>query len=146
MLTAEALQERIRKGIPIAAQMAFQVRDLQPDSIQVVGGGVENINVHGTAFAGSLYAICTLALWGLVTSRLPEGTTLVLAKGQIRYCQPVVGEIEAHCSIAQERMETFLAQLHKQGRSRLDAMVELPGLEGPAAEFKGTVYARLNRE
>jgi thioesterase domain-containing protein len=146
MLTAEALQERIRTGIPIAAQMAFQVLDLQPDSIRVVGGGEENINVHGTAFAGSLYAICTLALWGLVTSRLPEGTTLVLAKGHIRYCQPVVGEIEAYCSIPQERMESFLYQLHKQGRSRLDAIVELPGLEGPAAEFKGTVYARLNRE
>jgi thioesterase domain-containing protein len=145
MLTAETLEEQIRKGIPIAAQMAFQVRDLQPDSIWVVGGEEENINVHGTAFAGSLYAICTLALWGLVTSQLPEDTTLVLAKGHIRYHQPVVGEIEAHCTIAQDRMEAFLSELHKQGRSRLDAIVELPGIEGPAVEFKGTVYARLSR-
>ena len=143
MLTAEALEERIRKGIPIAAQMASQVRDLQPDSITVVGGGEENINVHGTAFAGSLYAICTLALWGLVTARLPEGATLVLAKGDIRYCQPVVGEIEAHCTIAQERMDQFLSELLTQSRSRIDAIVELPGIEGPAAEFKGTVHASL---
>lgn len=145
MLTAEALEQRIRKGIPIAAQMAFQVRELTPDTIRVVGGGEENINVHGTAFAGSLYAICTLALWGLVTARLPEGTTLVLAKGEIRYCQPVMGEIEAHCNIAQDRMESFLTELRTQGRSRLEAIVEVPGLEGPAAEFMGTVYARLGR-
>jgi thioesterase domain-containing protein len=146
MLTTEMLEQRIREGIPIAVQMAFQVHDLQPDSITVIGGGEENVNVHGTAFAGSLYAICTLALWGLVTARLPEATTLVLAKGSIRYCQPVVGEIEAHCTIAQDRMDGFLSELLRQRRSRLDAIVEVPGLEGPAAEFKGTVYARLSRD
>jgi thioesterase domain-containing protein len=143
MLTAEELEQRIRDGIPIAAQMAFQVGDLQPNSIAVIGGGDENVNVHGTAFAGSLYAICTLALWGLVVARLPEEATLVLAEGNIRYRQPVVGEIDARCTIPQDRMESFLSALNKRGRSSLDAKVEVPGIEGPAAEFNGTVFARL---
>jgi thioesterase domain-containing protein len=144
MLTADELEQRIRDGIPIARQMAFQVRDLQPDSIAVFGGGDENVNVHGTAFAGSLYTICTLALWGLVTARLPEGATLVMVEGNIRYRQPVVGGIDAHCTIEQDRMERFLSALLARGRSTLDANVEVPGIEGPAAEFNGTVFARLS--
>lgn len=146
MLTAEELEQRIREGIPIAAQMAFKVRNLQPNSIAVFAGGDENINVHGTAFAGSLYTICTLALWGLVTARLPEDTNLVLAEGNIRYRQPVMGDIDARCTITQDQMDSFLSVLHKRGRSRLDARVEVPGIEGPAVEFNGTLFARLAHE
>ncbi|MES9991296.1 MAG: YiiD C-terminal domain-containing protein [Candidatus Thiodiazotropha sp.] len=146
MLSAEELEKRIRQGIPIAEQMAFQVRDLQASSIAVVGGGSENINLHGTAFAGSLYTICTLALWGLVTARLPEGATLVLAEGNIRYRQPVVGDIDARCNITPDVMEGFLSQLQKRGRSSLEARVEVSGIEDPAVEFNGKVYAKLARE
>ncbi len=109
MLSAEELEQHIRDGIPIAVQMAFKVNDLQPNSIAVIGGGSEYINVHGTAFAGSLYTICTLALWGLVTSRLPDEATLVLAQAEIRYRQPIVGNIQAQCMITQDRMDRFLS-------------------------------------
>ncbi len=146
MLSAEELEQRICTGIPIAAGMAFRVHDLQPNSITVVGGGAENINVHGTAFAGSLYAICTLALWGLVMARLPEGAHLVLTEGNIRYRQPVVGDIYARCSIAEEQLEGFLAKLHQRSQSRLEASVLVSGLEGAAVEYNGTVHARLVRD
>jgi thioesterase domain-containing protein len=145
MLTADELEQRIREEIPIAAQMAFRVRDLQLNSIAVIAGCDENVHVHGTAFAGSIYTICTLALWGLITARLPEGTTLVLAEGSIRYHQPVVGAIDAYCTIEQERFESFLSQLDQLGQSRLEASVIVPGIEGAAAEYNGTVFARLGR-
>ncbi|MES9945049.1 MAG: hypothetical protein ABW080_08855 [Candidatus Thiodiazotropha sp.] len=41
-LSAEELEQRIRDGIPIAGQMAFQVDDLQPNSIAVIGGDIAN--------------------------------------------------------------------------------------------------------
>jgi thioesterase domain-containing protein len=145
MQTAEELEQRIREGIPIAAQMAFRVCDLQPNSITVTAGCDENINVHGTAFAGSIYTICTLALWGLVTARLPEGATLVLSESNIRYRQPVLGEIDAYCKIEHESFESFLTKLHQLGRSHLQANVVVPGIEGAAAEYNGTVFARLGR-
>lgn len=143
MLTTEELEQRIRDGIPIAAQMAFRVRELKPYTIQVTGGADENINVHGTAFAGSLYSICTLALWGLISARIPDGATLVLTEGNILYRQPVIGEIDARCTIEEESMENFLSRLHQRGRSRLQATVLVPGLEGAAAEYNGTLHARL---
>jgi thioesterase domain-containing protein len=146
LLSAAELEQRIRAGIPITEQMAFQVSKLTAESIAVVGGSSENINVHGTAFAGSLYTIATLALWGLVYARLPDGATLVLSEGNIRYLQPVIGEIVADCSIPKERLDHFLLQLHQRGRARLDATVQIPGLEGPAVEFSGKVHARLKHE
>ncbi len=142
MISANELEQRIRDGIPIAAQMAFQVRELSTDKISVVGGGEENINVHGTAFAGSIYAIATLALWGLVNANLPEGVSLVLADANIRYRQPIEGEIEAGCTISPDEMNAFLSQLANKGRARLQAIVTVQGRAGVAAEYQGTVFAR----
>jgi thioesterase domain-containing protein len=146
MLSTEELEQRIRKGIPITAQMAFRVRELAADSITVVGGGAENVNVHGTAFAGSLYAITTLALWGLVHARLPEAASLVLAEGSIRYRKPVLGDIVAQCAIPGEAMDDFLTRLQARGRAVLNASVQVAGQDGIAAEYHGTVHARLSHE
>jgi thioesterase domain-containing protein len=142
MISANELEQRIRDGIPIAAQMAFRIRELTDNKISVVGGGEENINVHGTAFAGSIYAIATLALWGLVNANLPEGASLVLAEGNIRYRQPIEGEIEASCSVSHDEMSVFLKHLKKRGRARLEATVIVSGTSEAAAEYKGTVFAR----
>jgi thioesterase domain-containing protein len=143
MLTAEELEQRIRNGIPIATQMAFQVRQLAMDSITVVGGGAENVNMHGTAFAGSIYAVSTLALWGLAHARLPDGTSLVLAEGSIRFRQPVAGDIVARCEIPPPEMDAFLARLQKRGRAIVVATVQVLSAEGIAAEYQGTVHAWL---
>lgn len=143
MLSAGALERQIRQGIPIATGMAFRVEALSPGHIRVRGGGAENVNVHGTAFAGSLYAVCTLALWGLVRSRLPADATLVLAEAAIRYHRPVRGDILADCRIPAEPFESFLAALHADGRARLNGEVLVPGGEALAASYQGSVHARL---
>jgi thioesterase domain-containing protein len=145
MISANEMEQRIRDGIPIAAQMAFQIQELTTDMISVVGGGEENINVHGTAFAGSIYAIATLALWGLVNAHLPEGVSLVLAEGKIRYRQPIEGNIQASCIISPDEMSVFLNRLQKRGLARLEATVIVSGTSGTAAEYYGTVFARLRQ-
>jgi len=105
MMTSDELEQRIRQGIPLSVQMDFRVLDLNRNSIRVRGGGQENINVHGTAFAGSLYTVCTLAAWGLITSRLPEDASLVMAEGKIRYRKPVVGDLLASCEVLSSELE-----------------------------------------
>ncbi|MEJ2621841.1 MAG: YiiD C-terminal domain-containing protein [Candidatus Thiodiazotropha sp.] len=137
------LEQRIREGIPIAAEMAFRVRDLADDRITVTGGGEQNRNVHGTAFAGSLYAIATLSAWGLVQSRLPEGADLVMARGEIDYRKPVIGDIVAHCKIDKETFDSFLDTLQQQGRARLKANSTVESGGAVAAEFSGLLHARL---
>jgi thioesterase domain-containing protein len=141
-MNAIELENRIRAGIPLSANMDFRVLELSANAITVRGGASENINVHGTAFAGSLYAVCVLALWGLVNSRLPENTSLVLADGSIRYLKPVVGEIVSSCTIPAQQMEDFLTDIEQRGKARLQAQVGVDGENGLAVEFSGTVYAR----
>ncbi len=143
---SKELEQRIREGIPLTAHMDFRVVELTNHAIVVNGGGEKNINVHGTAFAGSLYTICTLALWGLVTSRLPEQADLVLAEGTIRYRKPVSGDIIARCEIAPKQMDHFLNAVQSRGRARLTAEVKVPLQQGPAVEFSGTVYASLEHK
>jgi thioesterase domain-containing protein len=137
------LEQRIRAGIPLAAQMDFRVLSLSDNSISVFGGGEQNHNVHGTAFAGSLYAIATLAAWGLVQSRLPDGIELVMGKAEMIYRKPVIGDIVANCTIEPGDFDIFFATLQRKGKARLGAAsVIQSGDEGVGAEFNGALYAR----
>lgn len=145
-MTPAQLEHRIRSGIPLTAHMDFRVQELSDCSISVSGGAAENINVHGTAFAGSLYTVCTLALWGLVNSRLPSDASLVMAEGSIRYRRPVVGDIVAHCQISPPALENFLDSVRSAGKGRLQASVNVAGHDGKeAVEFTATVYARREK-
>jgi thioesterase domain-containing protein len=145
MMNIQELENRIRDGIPISANMDFRIQELTDNAITVSGGAAQNINVHGTAFAGSLYAVCVLALWGLVNSRLPENTSLVLADGAIRYLKPVVGQIVAKCHIPDQQMDEFLQAIESKGKGRLQGSVTVDAEKGCAVEFTGTVYARKAR-
>ncbi|MES9833806.1 MAG: YiiD C-terminal domain-containing protein [Candidatus Thiodiazotropha sp. DIVDIV] len=138
------LEGRIREGIPLSMHMDFRVLSLSQNRITVFGRSEENQNVHGTAFAGSLYAIATLAAWGLVQSRLPAETELVMATGEINYLKPVVGDIVANCHIDKDAFETFLSSLKVKGKARLTAISTIPCEDGNGAEFKGLLYARLS--
>ncbi len=144
-MTPENLEKLIRQGIPLSAQMDFRVLELSSNSIQVQGGGQQNINVHGTAFAGSLYTICTLAAWGLLTSRLPAEASLVLAKGSIRYRQPVVGHIVANCEVSDNDMNEFLSSLDNLDKARLQATVSVLCNEEQVVEYNGTFYASFKK-
>ena len=141
-MDASELEKRIRAGIPLSAGMDFRIRALSDLAITVWAGAAENVNVHGTAFAGSLYTACTLAAWGLVTSRLPYTTSLVLADASIRYLKPVVGEIVATCTIPPELMAEFMNSIEQHGKGRLQAHVTVAGEEQHAVEFYATLYAR----
>ena len=104
----QELEARILEGIPLSRSMAFEIVDLGEHSVRVMGHHKENINVHGTAFAGSLYAICTLAVWGLVFSRLPENASLVMVNGHIDYRRPVIGDIIADAEVSALEMSRFV--------------------------------------
>ena len=98
------------------------------------------MKIPGTAFAGSLYTACTLALWGLAHSRLPDTAELVIAEGNIRYRKPVVGEIIAECQIDADAVRGFLDSLRRKGKSRLRGVARV---SGDAVEFNGLLFARL---
>lgn len=141
-MNKEKLEQSIRIGIPISEAMDFRVKALDSLSIQVSGGAQENVNVHQTAFAGSLYCICTLAAWGLTHSKLPDNCALVMAKAEIEYLRPVQGEIVAKATLAPQQCEDFLGCLEQQGKARLDLPVHITSKGKTAVKFMAHLHVK----
>jgi thioesterase domain-containing protein len=137
------LEKRILGGIPLSGCMAFEVVELSECSIQVKGNQQENINVHGTAFAGSLYGICTLAVWGLVYSRLPDNASLVMMNGHIDYLKPVKGDIVADASVDIVDMNAFLNELQDKRKCVINVNAQVTHDRQQAARFSASLYARM---
>lgn len=142
LMNAEQLEQTIRAGIPISAAMDFRVRALNALSIEVSGGSQENINVHHTAFAGSLYTICTLAAWGLTHSVLPEACALVMAKADIQYLRPVEGDIVASAMLSEEQKNLLLDALKAQGKARISIVVNIYHQQKLAVSFNAHMHVK----
>lgn len=139
---AERLSQRILQGIPLANAMNFSIRRLDQHSIQVVAPLEDNVNVHGTGFAGSLYSTATLAAWGLTTYILEQAginADVVMAKAEIRYKRPVHSDIICNCECAPETSAVFLKQLNSRGRARLSLLVDIG--EDSEAVLSATIVA-----
>ncbi|NQZ31462.1 MAG: YiiD C-terminal domain-containing protein [Oceanospirillaceae bacterium] len=145
MLQAIELENAIRNGIPISAQMDFRVQQLTAQQITVSGGANENINVHNTAFAGSIYSICTLAAWGLTYSKLPKKCSLVMAKASIEYLKPVQGEITAKAPITAQQTANLLEQLASKGKARVTLSVTVINAQQLAVIFHADLHVRMHR-
>ena len=125
---AELLTQRILQEIPLADAMDFSITQLSEHSIQVNAPLSENVNVHGTGFAGSLYSAAILSAWGLTTHILEQtehDADVVVAKAEIRYKDPVHTDIRCRCEVETEACEVFLKHLDSRGRGRLSLVVEI---------------------
>jgi thioesterase domain-containing protein len=106
-----------------------------------------NVNVHGTAFAGSLYAVQALTGWGMMHLQLQLhelDASIVIANGQIDYAKPVAEEIVVSCSFAGQ--EAAMDTLQKSGKGRFQLTSEVHLSDGSSAgSFSGLYAVRLNR-
>lgn len=141
-MNKKLLEHTIRAGIPISEGMDFRVQALDELTIEVTGGAKENVNVHQTAFAGSLYSICTLAAWGLTFSKLPANCALVMAKAEIEYLRPVQGEIVAKAALTTAQSDHFLTQLQQEGKARLDLQVSVENKGKTAVKFMAHLHVK----
>jgi thioesterase domain-containing protein len=142
-MDAKTLENAIRQGIPLSQHMDFRILELDKYNIRVQGDGEKNINVHGTAFAGSLYVLCTLASWGLVHTHLPKNSALVIADAQIHYLLPVKGDIIAEAHIQPAELETFHERLNTRGRARIPVSATVDYLSKRGVEYSASLHASL---
>jgi thioesterase domain-containing protein len=128
--------------------MALEPISWKDGTLTVAAELEPNVNVHGTAFAGSLYSVAALSGWGLVHLELEAAGvdgSIVIADGRIRYQRPVTERIVARCTLpAGDRDAGLRALAGPAGKARftLTSVIECDGR--PAAEFEG-VYAVLRR-
>lgn len=130
MKAVTALEQKIRQAIPLSDAMQFSIRELSLNGIQVVAPLEPNINIHGTGFAGSIYAVGVLTGWALCTHIMQETgieAELVVARAEIRYRAPVIGELESSCTCSAEQRDDFRRGLDESGKGKLLLDIEVGG-------------------
>ncbi|MCB1925163.1 MAG: YiiD C-terminal domain-containing protein [Gammaproteobacteria bacterium] len=140
---AAALEQRIHAGIPLSRSVQFHIAELDGQSIRVAAPLAPNINVHGTGFAGSLYALGILTAWAMAAHLLQRAgleAELVVASASIRYREPVTSDFECLCRAPATDAMAFIDRLRENGRSRIPLQVEIG--TGPAAIIEALMHAR----
>lgn len=140
------LADTWRDQIPITDAMALTPKRFEDHALYVQAALAPNVNVHGTAFAGSLYAIAALSGWGLVHLELGAAGldgSIVIAEGQIAYQRPVQEDIVARCATDAAEVAEITERLRCDGRVRwpLTSRIEAAGRE--AVRFEGVYAVKL---
>jgi thioesterase domain-containing protein len=116
------LQATWLREIPLVAALAIEVASCTPEELVVRAPLAPNRNLHGTAFAGSLFSICVLTGWGAAWRALKERAIeglIVVADSKIRYRKAVSGDILCRCRPEPDDVEQRLAELAAFGRASL---------------------------
>ncbi len=136
------LEELLHQQIPLTKDMGVTVESYNGEAVTLHAPLSNNINHKSTAFGGSLYAICAVAGWALLHSRLQEAGLaghIVIHKGEITYHKPVKGDFTIMCSSEYpEQINTALEAFQDKGRARLWLTAHVLYNNETAVEFKGS--------
>ena len=143
------LQETWAREIPLANALAIEVDSCTPEEIVVRAPLAPNRNLHGTAFAGSLFAVCVLTGWGAawraLKARAAEGL-IVVADSRIRYRRAVTGDLFCRCRPDADDIEQRLAGLAASGRASLPLLCTIDQDGKPAVIFEGEYVVHRKEE
>jgi thioesterase domain-containing protein len=139
------LQALWRTKIPIAAAMGIEVADFSGDELVVQTALQPNVNLHGTAFAGSLYSVCALTGWGMTWLQLRAHDldgSIVLADGRIEYRKAIAERIVCRCRYDAAPQAPNLGRLRngRAGSFRLTCTIDTEGSR--AVRFEGRYAVR----
>lgn len=143
------LQSVIDVEIPMCRQMGVRVVDLDDQGLLMSFPLDQNRNHQGTAFAGSLNALCTITGWGatyLETQSLDPDAVIVIRRSQIKYHRPVDAPlIVARClHVSDAQRSHFAEMLAEKGQAKLDFDVQIDHAEfddRPRVVFRGSYVA-----
>jgi len=139
-LTSE-LQATWHRDIPPAAAMAIEVAAYDGRTLTVRAPLAANRNVHGTAFAGSLFSVCVLTGWGATWLALRERGlegSIVVADSQIRYRRAVSGDLLCRCTTEPQSLDAVFARFAASGRASLPLSCTIDAGDKLAVAFEGT--------
>lgn len=148
MNLTEELERTWHSEIPISKAMGIHVIAFNDDVFDVRAALAPNINVHGTAFAGSLYAVAALTGWGMTWLQLKTraiDASIVIASGNIDYSKPVAEDINARCRFDAGVHAQALDALLRDGKCRFPLECSIAANGAEAARFRGDYAIRLNR-
>jgi thioesterase domain-containing protein len=134
------LETTWHREIPLAAAMSIGVAGYDGRTLTVRAPLPPNRNVHGTAFAGSLFSTCVLTGWGAVWLALRErglAGAIVVADSTVNYRKAVAGELVCCCTPDPEALRAGLEPFATQGRASFDLVCGIDHADKRAVTFTG---------
>lgn len=135
------LEQTLHQEVPLTEQMGVRVEHHNGQELVLHADFEPNINIHGTAFGGSLYSICALACWGMLHLKFEEegvAAHSVLGQARITYMRPVKGDIQARCRLPDDgSFELFMERVKQGEKARIDLVAEIHTEAGVAVSFSG---------
>lgn len=138
------LQGKFLREIPLTRHLGLRVDGYDGRELVVSAPLGPNVNDKGTAFAGSLNALMTLAGWGLVYLRLSEigeNCDIVIHKGELLYSAPIRSPFQAVATLSEEDWEACLKRLQSRGRGRILVATRVDAAGETAATLDGQYVA-----
>lgn len=139
------LSATLATHFPVSRHLGVRVREASARRVILDAPLAPNRNRSGTAFAGSLNALATLAGWSWLTLHLEaEGLDpeVVLQDSSITYLKPAGSAFRAVCVAPDAaELERFGTTLARRGKARLRVAVTLVTKAGPVATFTGRYVA-----
>ncbi len=134
------------QDFPLSKAMDLRVESFVDHVLTTRAPLTPNTNTHGTAFAGSLYAIEALTAWGLLYLELQLSNldaSIIHAHGNIDFAATVREDILTQSSFAGH--EAALAKLKAAGKTRLTLTSTVMAHGQVASSFTGEYVVRMNR-
>lgn len=114
--------------IPPAQAMGITVSKHWKNGLELSAPFESNRNDKGTAFAGSIASILTLAGWGLLTLKLTESglhPEIMAVTSNINYARPAKQALIASAEISNSELERICNDLRTKQRSRARLAITL---------------------
>lgn len=144
---ATRLRAMLRREMPAAERLGFTVEDVSTTAVRLGATFDINRNHQGSAFAGSVNALATLAGWAAVWLTLQEGgleANAVLQDSEIRYLHPIMTDFSATCPFPSDAERTaLLSAVTRHRRGRIPVQVDVMAHDRTVARFHGRYVALL---
>lgn len=130
-MDALQLTQKLQNDIPLCHFMQLRVSELTSTKIEVTAPLQPNLNMHGTAFAGSIYALAAATGWGLWEQFLRDAdcqAELVLKRAEMFYRRPIQTGLRLTASINDQQAAYIKAQIleAKEAGIRKSSSIQLP--------------------
>lgn len=143
------LQALLYREVPLSRQMGVAAESYDGGTLSLTADLEPNINIHGTAFGGSMYSLAALCGWALLRLRLEDlslQAEIMLGSARIDYRRPVRTKLAARAACRGDAFDAFAGRVRNRRRASVEVSVELGSIRDGewlgAAGFTGS-YATV---
>jgi thioesterase domain-containing protein len=145
-----SLRELLYREVPLSRHMGVLAEAYDGEALTLSAELGPNINIHGTAFGGSMYSLAALCGWSLLRLRLEDlslDAEIMLGSARIDYRRPVRSQLIARATCEAEGFEAFAERIRNGRRASVEVTVTLGSMRNKewqeSAVFSGS-YATVN--